>query len=80
MLDSIFLKPEFPIAVETRSFASFTAWSGNPTSVNWRAVRRADFDLDRARVHAADRARMTFRQHPALPFPQGRPVAPTGQS
>ena len=34
MFDSIFLKPEFPMAVDTRSFASFTAWSGRPTIVN----------------------------------------------
>jgi hypothetical protein len=27
-------KPEFLSAVETRSFASFTAWSGSPTIVN----------------------------------------------
>ena len=33
-LDSIFLYPELPIAVMTRSLASFTAWSGRPTSVN----------------------------------------------
>ena len=34
MFDSIFLKPELAIAVDTRSFASFTAWSGRPTIVN----------------------------------------------
>ena len=34
MFDSIFLNPELAIAVDTRSFASFTAWSGRPTIVN----------------------------------------------
>ena len=50
MLDSIFLKPEFPIAVETRSFASFTAWSGNPTIVNCGAPSDAQTSISTVRA------------------------------